>query len=50
MKQLVLETEFILSSVIRVSTMSAGSSIEELEKGLNELRGFAAPWGSNSVN
>jgi hypothetical protein len=24
--------------------------MEELEKGLKELRGFAAPWGSNSVN
>jgi hypothetical protein len=26
------------------------SPIEELEKGLKELRGFAAPWGSNTVN
>jgi hypothetical protein len=24
--------------------------MEELEKGLKELRRFAAPWGSNSVN
>ena len=25
--------------------LSAGSRMEELEKGLKELRGFAAPWG-----
>jgi hypothetical protein len=24
--------------------------MEELEKGLEELRGFAAPWESNSAN
>ena len=30
--------------------LSVQSPMEELEKGLKELRGFAAPWGSKSVN
>jgi hypothetical protein len=30
--------------------LSAGSPMEYLEKGLKELRGFAAPWVANSVN
>jgi hypothetical protein len=27
--------------------LSVGSQMEELEKGLKELRGFAAPWGEH---
>ena len=30
--------------------LSVGSQMEELEKGLKELRVFAAPWVSTSVN
>jgi hypothetical protein len=31
-------------------TERGGSPVKELKKGLKELRGFAAPWRSNSLN
>jgi hypothetical protein len=41
------EADACFHPIIRLSTRS---QIEELEKELKDLRGFAAPWGSNSVN